>query len=69
MPVMGKVYLSGMYTGASWIASYPGGGDEDIVKPSCRFLFRFLSPVWKSGECLGCNLMQHQKVMGYVMLD
>jgi len=67
MPMMGMVYLSGMYRGASWIASYPGGGDEDIVKP--RFLFRFLSPVWKGEKCLGCNLMQHQKVMGYVLLD
>ena len=26
MPVMGIVYLSGMYRGASWIALYPCGG-------------------------------------------
>jgi len=37
----------------------------DTVKP--RSLFRFVTCM-EERECLRCNLMQHQKVMGYVIL-
>ena len=68
-PVMGIAYLLGMYRGASWIASYPGGDEANSWILSNPGPCSDLSPVWKSGECLRCNLMQHQKVMGYVLLE
>ena len=69
MPVMGIAYMLEMYRGASWIASYPTGDEANRWILSNPGPCSDLSPVWKSGECLGCNLMQHQKVMGYVLLE
>ena len=62
MSVMGILYLWGMCRGASWIASSPGRNEAtswifSVSLNPMQVPVQILSPVWKSGEWVGRNLM------------
>ena len=64
------IFVGNVQIDASWIASYPGRMRLLVGYCQTQVPVQILSPVWESGECLGCDLIQHQKVMGnYVLLE